>query len=181
MDEEFNIFNIEGTDGSFDPSPENAPVSDETEAKEVYDYQDLTRYAAAGKAVSRGIIGLATAGIVTGGILGLTGVGGASAEDASIAIEPLVIKALEDEDAIAYSFTVSGIQDTPLWFCVSSPVKAERFEIHKDGSYDGVVRGLGYESEVVWSFVLDSENGDPATLKEGSLTLVPVTKGAMHE
>lgn len=181
MDEEFNTFNIDGTDGSFNPSPENTPVSDETEAREVYDYQDLTRYAAAGKAVARGIVGLATAGIMTGGILGLAGVGETSAEDASIVIESLVIEALEDEDAIAYSFTVSGIQDASLWFCVSSPAKDERFEIPEDGSYDGEIRDLGYGCEVAWSFVLEVENGDPTTLKEGSLTLAPVSKGVLYE
>lgn len=180
MDEEFNVFDIAGTDGSFNPSPENAPVSDETEAREVYDYQDLTKYAAAGKAVSRGIIGLATAGIMTGGILGLTGIGETAAEGASPTIEALVIKQRGDADAITYSFTVSGVLESLLWFRVSSPEKQEQFEIPEDGSYEGEVQDLGYGSEVIWSFLLE-DNGEPTTLKEGTLTLAPISKGALHE
>ena len=58
MDSEVNVFDLVGNDGTFDPSPNNNETLDEVEATEVYDYQNLTKYASLGKGVSRGIIAL---------------------------------------------------------------------------------------------------------------------------
>lgn len=168
MDSEVNVFDLAGNDGTFDPSPNNNETLDEVEATEVYDYQNLTKYASLGKGVSRGIIALGALTVTAGILMGTSSL--SSLFGSSPSVNNIKILAVETEDSLSYSFSTSNESSNFLRFYLvkdKEEEKAFELDVTKSSDYEGVVKNLGYNVKVNYYFELWNNENFSEILAEG--------------
>ena len=158
MESELNTFQISDNNGSFNPSPSNNETLDEVQAKEVYDYQNLTRYASIGKGISRGIIALGTLTAISGVLMGTS------------SISSMFGSSSEEGDSISYSFSTSNSSNNHLRFFLLRNEETEPFfelDVSLSNDYAGNVENIGYGMKVSYFFELWNEQDFSEIMETG--------------
>ena len=168
MESELNTFQISDNNGSFNPSPSNNETLDEVQAKEVYDYQNLTRYASIGKGISRGIIALGTLTAISGVLMGTSSISSMFGSYPSVGNIRIVPS--EESDSISYSFSTSNSSNNHLRFFLLRNEETEPFfelDVSLSNDYAGNVENIGYGMKVSYFFELWNEQDFSEIMETG--------------
>lgn len=157
MDTEFNEFPTDSLDRTFNSSPTNIEVSDEVQAREIFDYQHLTKYASVGRTVSKGIIGLASLSVLAGILMG--GIQLGAGNNIYPRVNDLSLTTSTIDDSIHYSFSIDNPEESLIYFVVESSKKKEEFNVSLSIKYEGEVVDLGYDLDVVCTFEVETSEG----------------------
>ena len=168
MESELNEFDLADNNGSFDPSPNNNEVLDEVEATEIYDYQNLTKYASIGKGVSRGIIALGALTATAGVVMGTSSL--SSLFGSSPSVSNMRIVASQTEDSISYSFSTSNSSSDRIRFYMIRDAEETKFfelDVTDSKDYQGIVSEVGYGVKVDYFIELWNDKNFSEILAEG--------------